>query len=285
MQTDGTKLPAEKANGNGHTEKPAPLKEPGTIVVRDLHVSYRDHEVLRGVDLQFMPGKVTAIIGPSGCGKTTLLRSLNRLSDVTDGCHVKGEALLDGENIYRMDPVLLRRRVGMVFQKPNPFPMSIKENVVYGVKAQAKYKGSYLALVKSCLETSILWEEVKDRLDRSALNLSLGQQQRLCIARALAVSPEVLLMDEPAASLDPVSTGRLEESILAMKGKYTVIIVTHDVREAREVSDFTAFLHEGRLVEFGETRQIFESPANELTKEYVGGRLIGVSPTLEATAS
>jgi phosphate transport system ATP-binding protein len=248
----------------------------GSIELRQLRVSYRQHTVLKGIDLKFMPGKVTAIVGPSGCGKTTLLRCLNRLSDVTDGCNVEGDALLDGQSIFQFDPVLLRRRVGMVFQKPNPFPMSIRENVVYGVKAQAKYKGSYLTLVQSCLETAVLWDEVKDRLGASALTLSLGQQQRLCIARALAVSPEVVLMDEPAASLDPVSTAKLENGILAMKGKYTVIIVTHDVREARTISDFTAFLHEGELVEFGETQQVFENPAKELTKAYIGGRLIGL---------
>ena len=229
----------------------------GTIEISDLHVAYGTNEVIRGIDLTLLPGTVTAIIGPSGCGKSTVLRCLNRLSDLTPGCNVNGGIALDGEDIFRMDPVSLRRRIGMVFQKPNPFPMSIRENVVYGVRAQGGHKGSFMPLVEGSLTSAALWDEVKDRLQDSANALSLGQQQRLCIARALAVSPEVMLMDEPAASLDPISTAALEQSIQAMKGRYTVAIVTHDMHEALRVSDFTVFMYMGKIVEHGETKRLF----------------------------
>jgi phosphate transport system ATP-binding protein len=242
--------------------------------VRGLRVSYGATEVIRGVDLDFTPGAVTAIIGPSGCGKSTLLRCLNRLTDLTPGCEVSGDITFDGRNVRGMDPVLLRRSVGMVFQKPNPFPMSIKENVAYGVKAQGAHRGSLRGLAQSCLEKAALWEEVRDRLDASAYELSLGQQQRLCIARALAVSPGVILMDEPAASLDPVSTAALEMSIVAMKGEYTVVIVTHDLHEALRVSDYVAFMLAGELVEFGETQTVFDQPSRHETREYLQGRLV-----------
>jgi phosphate transport system ATP-binding protein len=215
---------------------------------------------------------VTAIIGPSGCGKTTLLRSLNRLSELSNGCKVNGQILLDGENILEMDPMLLRRRIGMVFQRPNPFPKSIKENILYGIKA-IKLKCDHDATVKSCLEKAALWEELKARLHDSAFALSIGQQQRLCIARSLAVSPEVLLLDEPASSLDPVSTIKLESSILAMKGEYTQIIVTHNMNEARKVSDYVAFLFAGDLIEFGETDKIFNHPLKQETEDYISGKV------------
>ena len=243
-----------------------------------LRISYSGREVLKGVAIPFARGKVTAIIGPSGCGKTTLLRSLNRLTDLTSTCKVAGRITLDGEDCIAMDPVLLRRRVGMVFQKPNPFPMSIRDNVLYGVQAQGKKRANHDEIVESSLRKAVLWDEVKDRLNHSALTLSGGQQQRVCIARTLAVSPEVVLMDEPAGSLDPRSTLLLEESITAMRGDYTVVIVTHDVPQARRVSDFMAFLYEGRVVEFGETARMFRDPRDEATRDYLAGGLVTVPP-------
>jgi len=247
-------------------------KMPGGIEIKQLEGYYGQNKILKGIDLIFPPGKVTAIIGPSGCGKTTLLRSLNRLSELSNGCKVNGQILLDGENILEMDPMLLRRRIGMVFQRPNPFPKSIKENILYGIKA-IKLKCDHDATVKSCLEKAALWEELKARLHDSAFALSIGQQQRLCIARSLAVSPEVLLLDEPASSLDPVSTIKLESSILAMKGEYTQIIVTHNMNEARKVSDYVAFLFAGDLIEFGETDKIFNHPLKQETEDYISGKV------------
>lgn len=246
----------------------------GTIQISNLRVSYGSNEVIRGMDLLLLPGTVTAIIGPSGCGKSTVLRCLNRLNDLTPGCLVSGSITLDGDDISRMDPVGLRRRIGMVFQKPNPFPMSIRENVVYGMRAQGGYKGSFMPLVESSLKAAALWEEVRDRLKDSAHALSLGQQQRLCIARALAVSPEVMLMDEPAASLDPISTAELERSIIAMKGRYTVVLVTHDMHEALRVSDYTVFMLNGVVVEQGDTRRFFDAPQRTETQDYLAGRIV-----------
>jgi phosphate transport system ATP-binding protein len=244
---------------------------PGVIELVDLHVSYGTNEVIKGIDLAITPGTVLAVVGSSGCGKTTMLRCLNRMTPPI--CKVSGQILLDGESIHKMDPILLRRRVGMVFQKPNPFPMSIKENVLYGVKAQGgRKKSMYNEIVEASLTDAALWDEVKSRLDDSALTLSLGQQQRLCIARALAVSPEVILMDEPAASLDPTSTAELEESIIAMKGAYTVVVVTHDIAEARRVSDYTLYLKDGHVVEHGETEQLFRAPVREETRSYLVDR-------------
>lgn len=246
------------------------------IEIEGLHVAYGQREVIRGIDLPIARGKVTAAIGPSGCGKTTLLRTLNRLVELTATCRVTGAVRLDGAPVSEMDPVLLRRRVGMVFQKPNPFPMSIRENVLYGVKAQGNGHGRHAEILESSLAHAALWDEVKDRLGHSALTLSGGQQQRLCIARCLAVSPEVILMDEPAGSLDPTSTAKLEESILAMKGEYTVVLVTHDVPEARRVSDFVTFIYDGRIVEYAETQQFFDAPRNDMTRDYIAGRLVTV---------
>ena len=247
----------------------------GVIDIRGLRVSYGRTEVIKGVDLTIPAGEVLAIVGPSGCGKTTLLRCLNRLT--APSCKIAGSIALDGEETRRMDPVLLRRRVGMVFQKPNPFPMSIRENVLYGLKAQGKRKAEHAQALESSLTIAALWHEVKARLHDSAHTLSLGQQQRLCIARAVAVSPEVILMDEPAASLDPNATAELESSIIAMKGRYTVVIVTHDIGEARRVSDAVAYLRDGSLVEFGATEQIFTAPREAATREYLGDRsAIGV---------
>ncbi|HEY4753862.1 MAG TPA: phosphate ABC transporter ATP-binding protein, partial [Candidatus Limnocylindrales bacterium] len=214
-------------------------KEPqmqNVMETKSLRVAYSGREVLHGVDLPFDRGLVTAMVGPSGCGKTTLLRTLNRLSELTPGCVVSGQVTVDGEDCLAMDPVLLRRRVGMVFQRPNLFPMSIRENVLYGHKAQGRHKDSHDEIVESSLRKAVIWDEVKDRLQDSALALSGGQQQRICIARTLAVAPEVVLMDEPAGSLDPRSTEKLEESILALRRQVTVVIVTHDVPQARRVS-------------------------------------------------
>ena len=245
---------------------------------KGLRVAYSGRDVLHGVDLPFGTGLVTAMVGPSGCGKTTLLRTLNRLSELTPGCKVGGQVTIDGEDCLHMDPVLLRRRVGMVFQRPNLFPMSIRENVLYGVKAQGTTpKERYEELLEGSLRKAVIWEEVKDRLDECALALSGGQQQRICIARTLAVEPEVILMDEPAGSLDPRSTGKLEESILAMRGDVTVVIVTHDVPQARRVSDRLAFMYHGHIVEVGDTRQLFENPAQDATREYLAGGLVTIN--------
>ena len=243
-----------------------------------LRVTYSGREVLHGVDLPIARGKVTALVGPAGCGKTTLLRTLDRLTDLTPGCKVEGTITIDGEDCAALDPVLLRRRVGMVCQRPNPFPMSIRENVLYGVKAHGNERTDHESILESALTKAVIWNEVKDRLDESALTLSGGQQQRVCIARTLAVSPEVVLMDEPAGSLDPRSTALLEESILAMRGDYTVVIVTHDVPQAHRVSDFLAFLYDGHVVEFGETDNLFKNPQSAATRAYLAGGLVTHTP-------
>jgi len=248
----------------------------GVIEIKGMRVAYGATEVIKGIDLTIAPGTVLAVVGPSGCGKTTLLRCLNRMT--APSAKISGDILLDGDDTLRMDPVLLRRRVGMVFQKPNPFPMSIRENVLYGVKAQGGHrKSTYADIVEASLAKAALWQEVKGRLGDSAMTLSLGQQQRLCIARSLAVAPEVILMDEPAASLDPTSTAELEDSIIAMKGAYTVVVVTHDIDEARRVSDHTAYLSGGSLVEFGETEQVFTDARSPETRAYLRGRALSAS--------
>jgi phosphate transport system ATP-binding protein len=242
------------------------------IEVRQLNVSYNGNRVVKSVDLSIPSGKVTAFIGPSGCGKTTLLRSLNRLSELIAGCRVDGEIYINSENILQVDAMLLRRKIGMVFQKPNPFPISIRENVLYGIKANKHIKQNHDLAVKSSLEKAALWDEVKQRLKDNAYSLSLGQQQRLCIARCLAISPNVILMDEPASSLDPTSTYKLEASIIAMKGEYTVVIVTHNMQQALRIADYTAFFYLGELIEFGETEDVFRNPMKQETKDYVSGR-------------
>jgi phosphate transport system ATP-binding protein len=241
------------------------------IEIEGLRVSYNGSLVVKGVSLAIPPGKVTAIIGPSGCGKTTLLRCLNRLSDVTKGCKVGGKIYLDGNDIQRMDPILLRRRVGMVFQKPNPFPMSLRDNVLYGVRA-ARMNGDRHSLVESSLTRAGLWEEVKDRLGDSAFGLSVGQQQRLCLARSLATSPGVIVLDEPTGSLDPLSASVVESSIMSMRNDYTVVIVTHNMQQALRVSDYTAFMYLGEIVESGETSRLFKNPQKRETKKYIAGR-------------
>ena len=243
--------------------------------IQNLNVWYGDNHVLKDVDLKILENQVTALIGPSGCGKSTLLMTLNRLIELIDGARVEGRVLLDGEDIYNhdVDVTDIRRRVGMVFQKPNPLPKSIYENVAYGPRIHGvRDKKKLDRIVKKSLQAVGLWDEVHDRLNDSAFNLSVGQQQRLCIARALAVKPEVLLMDEPCSALDPTTTRRIEEVIRALKTTITVVIVTHNMHQAMRVSDYTAFLYMGRIAEYGETEQVFENPKNPLTRDYINGR-------------
>ncbi len=233
-------------------------------------------QVLKGINLNFPENKVTAIMGPSGCGKTTLIRCLNRIHELTPNAKVEGEVILDGVNIYspQVDPVAIRRRIGMVFQKANPFPtMSIFDNAVAGLKlAGVRNKEKLNRVAERSLRMAFLWDEVKDNLKQSGVNLSGGQQQRLCIARALAVEPEVILMDEPCSALDPIATAKIEESIVALKKEFTIIIVTHNMQQAARVSDFTAFMYLGQLIEFDETSEVFENPKSELTEKYITGK-------------
>jgi len=243
---------------------------------RGLKAGFKSIWVLQGIDLKIPPNRVTAVMGPSGCGKTTFVRCLNRLHELTPGATVEGEALLDGENIYArdVDPVAVRRRIGMVFQKPNPFPtMSIYHNVVAGLTLSGvrdKKKLDHSA--EHSLRGAYLWDEVKDKLTDSGASLSGGQQQRLCIARALAVEPEVILMDEPCSALDPTATAKIEELIAQLKKDYTIIIVTHNLQQASRVADYTAFFYLGKLVEFDETATLFENPKEELTERYITGK-------------
>jgi phosphate transport system ATP-binding protein len=233
-------------------------------------------QALKDINLSVKANSVTAIIGPSGCGKSTLIRCFNRMHELVPNAKMSGKVLLDGRNIYAsdVDPVLIRRRVGMVFQKPNPFPtMSIYDNVAAGLKLTGMKKGKSLdEIVKRSLEQATLWDEIKDDLKKSGTSISGGQQQRLCIARAIALEPEVILMDEPCSALDPIATAKIEELIVSLKRDYTVVIVTHNMQQAARVSDFTAFLYLGQLVEFGDTEMIFENPKNELTEKYITGK-------------
>ncbi|MCA9287030.1 MAG: phosphate ABC transporter ATP-binding protein [Phycisphaerales bacterium] len=245
------------------------------IRVKDFRLWYGQAQALHGISMGVTRGKVTAIIGPSGCGKSTLLRSVNRLNDLVDGVRTKGEILLNDAPIYHpsVDVIDLRKRIGMVFQKPNPFPMSIFENVVYPLRIDGERRRS--TLEEACersLKAAALWDEVKDRLKDSALGLSGGQQQRLCIARAVVADPEVLLLDEPCSALDPIATTRVEELIHEIADRYTVLIVTHNMQQAARVSDFTAFMYLGELVEFDATEQVFTSPQDTRTQDYVTGR-------------
>ena len=245
------------------------------LEVPGLNLFYGDKQALFDVSMNIPKQRVTAFIGPSGCGKSTLLRTFNRMNDLVDGCRVEGEILLDGQNIYRkgVEVAELRRRVGMVFQKPNPFPKSIYENVVYGLRIQGiKQKRVLDETVEWALKGAALWEEVKDRLHESALGLSGGQQQRLVIARTVAVQPEVLLLDEPCSALDPISTLKVEELIYELKSKYTIVIVTHNMQQAARVSDYTAFMYMGKLIEFGDTDTLFTNPAKKQTEDYITGR-------------
>ena len=241
-----------------------------------VNVFYGEKQALYEVSIPFPSQTISALIGPSGCGKSTFLRCLNRMNDTIEGCRVTGSILLDGQNIYdnAQDVVLLRARVGMVFQKPNPFPKTIYENVAYGIKLHRmhKAKSELDGMVEASLTRTGLWEEVKDRLHQNAFSLSGGQQQRLCIARAIAIQPEVILMDEPCSALDPIATGKIEELMIELKKDYTIIIVTHSMQQARRVSDNTAFFHLGRVEEYGQTQQLFESPSHERTRDYIQGR-------------
>ena len=242
----------------------------------NLNAWFGDKQALADINLSVKAKSVTAIIGPSGCGKSTLIRCFNRMHELVPNAKMSGEILLDGKNIYAndVDPVLIRRRVGMVFQKPNPFPtMSIYDNVAAGLKLTGVKKGRNLdEVVERSLKQATLWDEVKDDLKKSGTSISGGQQQRLCIARAIALKPEVILMDEPCSALDPIATAKIEELIVSLKRDYTVVIVTHNMQQAARVSDFTAFLYIGKLVEYGETDGIFEDPKNELTEKYITGK-------------
>jgi phosphate transport system ATP-binding protein len=241
---------------------------------RDLNLFYGDFQALKNVELHIQPGEITAFIGPSGCGKSTLLKTLNRMNDLIDTCRITGQVLLDGEDIYGpMDVNLLRKRVGMVFQKPNPFPMSIYDNVAYGPRTHGvKSKHMLDGIAEKSLRDAAIWDEVKDRLRKNALSLSGGQQQRLCIARALAVQPDVLLMDEPTSALDPISTSKIEELILDLKKNYSIVIVTHNMQQAARISDKTAFFLLGEVVEVSNTDTLFSMPRDKRTEDYITGR-------------
>lgn len=244
------------------------------FTVRDLDLFYGDFQALHGINMDIDEKKVTAFIGPSGCGKSTFLRTLNRMNDLIEGVTIKGEVQLDGQDIYKkIDVIKLRKRVGMVFQKPNPFPMSIYDNIAYGPRTHGIRKKAVLdEIVERSLTGAALWDEVKDRLKRDALGLSGGQQQRLCIARALAVEPEVLLMDEPTSALDPIATSKIENLMESLKKEYTIVIVTHSMQQAARISDNTAFFLMGELVEFDETSKIFTTPQDKRTEDYITGR-------------
>jgi len=244
------------------------------FVLRNVDLWYNDFKALKGVTMDIDSNGITAFIGPSGCGKSTLIKSLNRMNDLIEGCRITGEILLDGRNVYGdVEVNLLRKRVGMVFQKPNPFPMSVYDNVAFGPRThgvKSRYKLD--EIVEKSLRAAAIWDEAKDRLKKSALSLSGGQQQRLCIARALSVSPEVLLMDEPTSALDPISTSKIEDLVMELKNNYTVVIVTHNMQQATRISDRTAFFPLGEMVEYGETQQVFSMPRDKRCEDYITGR-------------
>lgn len=245
------------------------------ILVEDLHLYYGENHALKGVNMDIKENAITAFIGPSGCGKSTFLKTLNRMNDLVDNVRITGTVKLDGEDIYgkNIDTTILRKKVGMVFQQPNPFPMSIYDNIAYGPRVHGiKDKKSLDRIVEDSLRGAAIWDEVKDRLKKSALGLSGGQQQRICIARALAVEPEVLLMDEPTSALDPISTTKIEDLMEELKKKYTVVVVTHNMQQAARVSDYTAFFLVGEMVEYGETNAIFKFPRDKRTEDYITGR-------------
>ena len=245
------------------------------IETKNLNLWYGEKQVLKNIDLKIPEEKVTAVIGPSGCGKSTLIRCFNRMNDIIDCCRIEGKVFIDEKDIYdkRTDVVELRKNVGMVFQKPNPFPKNIYENIAYAPRIHGlKNKKKLDKIVEKCLKQAFLWDEVKDRLSESARSLSGGQQQRLCIARALAVEPEIILMDEPCSALDPMATAKIEELIRYLSEDYTVVIVTHNMQQASRVSNYTAYLYIGELIEFGSTKQIFENPREESTENYITGR-------------
>ena len=270
-----------RENGREHVSQeipppvPSPLREPAKIHVEHLNFYYGEVPALRDISMEVPTNQVTALIGPSGCGKSTFLRTLNRMNDIIPGARAEGKILIDGVNIYEdgIDVIQLRRRVGMVFQKSNPFPFSIYDNVAYGLKIGGVHQRAAIEeIVEQSLKDAALWEEVKDRLHTGALDLSGGQQQRLCIARALAIRPEILLMDEPASALDPISTGKIEELINQLEKQYTIVIVTHNMQQAARISDYTGFFLLGELVEFDRTEGIFTTPSDKRTEDYVTGR-------------
>lgn len=241
----------------------------------NLNLWYGEKQALFDVNMSIPANKITALIGPSGCGKSTLIRCFNRMNDVIDKCKITGNVFFDGKDIYapEADAVEIRKKIGMVFQKPNPFPKSIFENIAYGPRVQGiNNKKELEQIVEKSLKIAALWDEVNDRLYETAMGLSGGQQQRLCIARSLAIEPEIILMDEPCSSLDPIATAKIEDLMLELKKKYTVIIVTHNMQQAARVSDYTAYMYLGKLIEFGITKQIFENPKEELTENYITGR-------------
>lgn len=244
------------------------------LSVENVNLFYGDFQALHNINMHIAPQEITAFIGPSGCGKSTLLKSINRMNDLVEGCRVEGRILLDNEDIYRFEDVnFLRKRVGMVFQRPNPFPMSVYDNIAFGPRTHGITKKSDLDdIVELSLRRAAIWDEIKDRLKKSALGFSGGQQQRLCIARALAVEPEVLLMDEPTSALDPISTLKVEDLALELKKSYTIVIVTHNMQQAARISDKTGFFLLGKLIEFGKTEDIFSNPKEAKTEEYITGR-------------
>ncbi|MCL2420305.1 MAG: phosphate ABC transporter ATP-binding protein PstB [Defluviitaleaceae bacterium] len=242
--------------------------------IKHLDLFYSDFQALKDINMEIKEKEITAFIGPSGCGKSTLIKTLNRMNDLIEGCRIKGEVLLNGDDIYKgMDVNILRKSVGMVFQKPNPFPMSVYDNIAFGPITHGIRKKNQLdEIVEKALRDAAIWDEVKDRLKKSALGLSGGQQQRLCIARALAVEPEVLLMDEPTSALDPISTAKIEELVTELKSKYTVVIVTHNMQQATRISDVTGFFLLGELIEYGNTQELFSMPKDKRCEDYITGR-------------
>ena len=260
---------------NDKVEQMDPESKKVCVSVRDVNFFYGEHQALFNINIDILAGEVTALIGPSGCGKSTFLRTLNRMNDLIPDTRVEGEVAIDGDNIYspHINLFKLRKKIGMVFQRSNPFPKSIFDNVAYGLKIQGmKNKTKITEIVERSLKQADIWNEVKDRLHASALDLSGGQQQRLCIARALAVNPEILLMDEPASALDPRSTSKIEELVVQLRGDYTIIIVTHNMQQAARVSDSTAFFYEGSLIEYDHTDQLFTKPSKKQTEDYITGR-------------
>ena len=244
------------------------------LQIKDLNLWYKDFQALHDITMDIKENEITAFIGPSGCGKSTLLKSINRMNDLIEGCRIEGLIALEGDDVYQVkDLEQFRKRVGMVFQRPNPFPMSIYDNVAFGPRAHGINKKEELdKIVEKALKDAAIWDEVKDRLHKSALSLSGGQQQRVCIARTLAINPEIILMDEPTSALDPISTAKIEQLIVALKNQYTVVIVTHNMQQAARISDKTAFFLEGELIEYGDSEEIFTRPQNSKTEEYITGR-------------
>ncbi len=244
------------------------------ISIENLKLYYGEFQALKDINMKIPENKITSFIGPSGCGKSTLLKSINRMNDLVEGCRIEGKIYLDGEDVYgKMDVNLLRKRVGMVFQKPNPFPMSVYDNIAYGPRTHGiRSKARLDDIVERSLMDAAIWEEVRDRLKKSALGLSGGQQQRLCIARALAVEPEVLLMDEPTSALDPISTAKIEDLAVELKSRYTIVIVTHNMQQATRISDKTAFFLLGEVVEYADTEALFSNPRDKRTEDYITGR-------------